>query len=69
MNVLPWENLLWRVYDMTKTKYCELNGKSNERFLHLTVKNLNDANWFNLDGTSVDAANKPVIGKGIPVLL
>ena len=69
MNVLPWENLLWRVYDMTKTKYCELNGKSNERFLHLTVKNLNDANWFNLDGTSVDAANKPVIDKGIPVFV
>lgn len=69
MNVLPWENLLWRVYDMKKTKYCELNGESNERFLHLTVKKLNDANWFNLDGTSVDAANKPVIGKGIPVFV
>lgn len=69
MNVLQWDNLLWRVYDMTKTKYCELNGKSNERFLHLTVKNLNDANWFNLDGTSVDAANKPIIGKGIPVFV
>ena len=69
MNVLPWDNLLWRVYDMTKTKYCELNGESNERFLHLTVKKLNDANWFNLDGTSVDAANKPVIGKGIPVFV
>lgn len=69
MNLLQWDNLLWRVYDMTKTKYCELNGESNERFLHLTVKNLNDANWFNLDGTSVDAANKPVIGKGIPVFV
>lgn len=69
MNVLPWDNLLWRVYDMTKTKYCELNGESNERFLHLTVKKLNDANWFNLDGTSVDAANKPVIGKCIPVFV
>lgn len=69
MNVLQRDNLLWRVYDMTKTKYCELNGKSNERFLHLTVKNLNDANWFNLDGTSVDAANKPIIGKGIPVFV
>lgn len=69
MNVLPWDNLLWRVYDMKKTKYCELNGVSNERFLHLTVKKLNDANWFNLDGTSVDAANKPVIGMGIPVFV
>lgn len=69
MNVLPWDNLLWRVYDMTKTKYCEFNGESNERFLHLTVKKLNDAKWLNLDGTSVDAANKPVIGKGIPVFV
>lgn len=69
MNLLQWDNLLWRVYDMKKTKYCELNGESNERFLHLTVKKLNDANWFNLDGTSVDAANKPAIGKGIPVFV
>ena len=68
MNV-QWGNLVWRVYDMTKTKYCELNGASQERFLHLTVKSLNEANWLNLDGTSVDAANKPVIGKGIPVFV
>lgn len=68
MNV-QWGNLVWRVYDMTKTKYCELNGEQNERFLHLTVKKLNDAKWYNLDGTSVDAANKPVIGKGIPVFV
>ena len=66
MNV-QWGNLVWRVYDMTKTKYCELNGASHERFLHLTVKSLNEANWLNLDGT--DAANKPVIGKGIPVFV
>ena len=64
---VQWSNLVWRVYDMTKTKYCELNGELNERFLHLTIKKLHDANWFNLDGSSVDAANKPVIGKGIPV--
>ena len=68
MNV-QWDNLVWRVYDMKKTKYCELNGEQNERFLHLTVKKLNDANWLNLDGTPVDAANKPVIGKGIPVFV
>ena len=69
MNVLQWDNLVWRVYDMKKTKYCELNGEQNERFLHLTVKKLNDANWLNLDGTPVDAANNPVIGKGIPVFV
>ena len=63
------DNLVWRIYDITKTKYCELNGESNERFLHLTVKKLKDANWLNLDGTPVDAANKPVIGKGIPVFV
>ena len=68
MNV-QWGNLVWRVYDMTKTKYCVLNGTSQERFLHLTVKSLNEANWLNLDGTSVDDANKPVIGKGIPVFV
>lgn len=66
---VQWSNLVWRVYDMTKTKYCELNGESNERFLHLTVKKLKDANWLNLDGTPVDVANKPVIGKGIPVFV
>ena len=64
---VQWSNLVWRVYDMTKTKYCELNGESNERFLHLTLKKLHDANWLNLDDTPIDAANKPVIGKGIPV--
>ena len=64
---VQWYNLVWRVYDMTKKKYCELNGESMERFLHLTVKKLKDASWLNLDGTPVDAANKPVIGKGIPV--
>ena len=55
----------WRVYDITKTKYCKLSGEG--RFLDLTVKKLNDADWYNSDGSSVDAAAKPVIGKGIPV--
>ena len=55
----------WRVYDITKTKYCKLSGEG--RFLDLTVKKLKDADWLNLDGSSVAAADKPVIGKGIPV--
>ena len=55
----------WRVYDITKTKYCKLSGEG--RFLDLTVTKLNDASWLNLDGSSVVAADKPVIGKGIPV--
>ena len=55
----------WRVYDITKTKYCKFT--ENNRFLDLSVKKLNDADWYNRDGSSVDAAAKPVIGKGIPV--
>ena len=55
----------WRVYDITKTKYCKFT--ENNRFLDLSVKKLNDADWYNSDGSSVVAAAKPVIGKGIPV--
>ena len=55
----------WRVYDITKTKYCKFT--ENNRFLDLSVKKLNDADWYNSDGSSVDEAAKPVIGKGIPV--
>lgn len=57
----------WRVYDITKTKYCKFT--ENNRFLDLSVKKLNDADWYNSDGSSVDAAAKPVIGKGIPVFV
>ena len=65
VSVPTYESLVWRVYDITKKKYCkfEVGG----RFLDLTVKKLNDADWFNLDDSKVDAAAKPVIGKGIPV--
>lgn len=65
VSVPSYESLVWRVYDITKKKYCkfEVGG----RFLDLTVKKLNDADWFNLDDSKVDAAAKPVIGKGIPV--
>ena len=65
VSVPTWESVEWRVYDITKTKYCKLSGVG--RFLDLTVKKLNDADWLNLDDSKVDAAAKPVIGKGIPV--
>ena len=65
VSVPTWESVEWRVYDITKTKYCKLSGEG--RFLDLTVKKLNDATWLNLDDSKVDAAGKPVIGKGIPV--
>ena len=65
VSVPTYESLEWRVYDITKTKYCKLSGVG--RFLDLTVKKLKDADWLNLDDSKVDAAAKPVIGKGIPV--
>lgn len=65
VSVPTYESLEWRVYDITKKKYCKFEVRG--RFLDLTVKKLNDADWFNLDDSKVDAAAKPVIGKGIPV--
>lgn len=65
VSVPAYASIEWRVYDITKTKYCKLSGVG--RFLDLTVKKLNDADWLNLDDSKVDAAAKPVIGKGIPV--
>lgn len=67
VSVPAYESIEWRVYDITKTKYCKFT--ENNRFLDLSVKKLNDADWYNSDGSSVDAAAKPVIGKGIPVFV
>lgn len=60
----------WRIYDITKTKYCVLESKNiNKRFLDLSEKKLNDAEWLNLEGSAIDAKDKPVIDKGIPVFV
>ena len=67
VSVPAYESIEWRVYDITKTKYCKFSESS--RFLDLSVKKLNDADWYNLDDSKVDAADKPVIGKGIPVFV
>ena len=60
-------NVVWRIYDITKKKYCEVS--SNSRFLDLTEKKLNDADWYNLEGSVIDASEKPVIDKGILVFV
>ncbi len=68
VSVSQWgDNVVWRIYDITKTKYCEI--KSSGRFLDLTEKKLNDADWYNLEGSVIDASEKPVIDKGIPVFV
>lgn len=60
-------NVVWRIYDITKKKYCEVS--SNGRFLDLSEKKLNDATWYNLEGSAIDDKDKPVIDKGIPVFV
>ncbi len=60
----------WRIYDITKTKYCELSSNNiNKRFLDLSEQKLKDADWFDLKGSPINASEKPVIDKGIPVFV
>lgn len=58
-------SIVWRIYDVSKSKYCELTTDS--RFLDLSEKKLNEADWYNLEGSAIDAKDKPVIDKGTPV--
>lgn len=60
-------SIVWRIYDVSKSKYCELSGDG--RFLDLSEKKLNDATWYNLEGSAIDDKDKPVIDKGIPVFV
>lgn len=60
-------SIRWRIYDVSKSKYCDLSGDG--RFLDLSVKKLNEADWFYLEGSAIDAKDKPVIDKGIPVFV
>lgn len=70
VSVPQYGSVVWRIYDITKTKYCVLESENiNKRFLDLTEKKLNDADWYNLEGSVIDASEKPVIDKGIPVFV
>lgn len=57
----------WRIYDVSKSKYCKLSGKV--RFLDLSEEKLNDADWYNLEGSKIAANEKPVIDKSTPVFV
>ena len=57
----------WRIYDVSKSKYCKLPGEG--RFLDLSEEKLNDADWHNLEGSAIDAKDKPDIDKGTPVFV
>ena len=60
-------SIVWRIYDVSKTKYCELFTDS--RFLDLSEEKLNKEEWYNLEGSVIDAKDKPVIDKGTPVFV
>lgn len=58
-------SIVWRIYDVSKSKYCEIT--TDRRFLDLSEKKLNEADWYNLERSAIDAKDKPVIDKGTPV--
>ena len=60
-------SIRWRIYDVSKSKYCDLSGDG--RFLDLNEEKLNKAIWHNLDDSPIDDKDKPVIDKGIPVFV
>lgn len=70
VSVPSYGSIVWRIYDVSKTKYCELQENNNDkRFLDLSEKKLNDADWYNLKGLPIAAEDKPVIDKGVPVFV
>lgn len=70
VSVPSYGSIVWRIYDVSKTKYCELQENNNDkRFLDLSEKKLNDADWYNLKGLPIAAEDKPVIDKGVSVFV
>lgn len=70
VSVPSYGSIEWRIYDVSKTKYCKLYANMNgSRFLDLSEKKLNETDWFNLEGSEIDANDKPVIDKGVSVFV
>ena len=64
----PW-NVVWRIYDVTKTYYCEVSGNNiNQRFFDLSLDAITKStvHWKQADGTSVST---PTITKGSPIFV
>ena len=64
----PWE-VVWRIYDVTKTYYCEIaSSKVNKRFFDLSIDAITKSTvkWKQADGTVVST---PTITKGSPVYI
>ena len=62
----PW-NVVWRIYDITKTYYCEVtSNNANPRFFDLSIDAITKSTvkWQQADGTEVST---PKITKGSPI--
>ena len=62
----PW-NVVWRIYDITKTYYCEVTStNANPRFFDLSIDAITKSTvkWQQADGTEVST---PKITKGSPI--
>ena len=62
----PW-NVVWRIYDITKTYYCEVtSNNANSRFFDLSIDAITKSTvkWQQADGTEVST---PKITKGSPI--
>lgn len=62
----PWK-VVWRIYDITKTYYCEIVTSSvNQRFFDLSIDAITKSTvkWHQADGTEVST---PKITKGSPI--
>ena len=64
----PW-TVVWRIYDITKTYYCEVtSNNANPRFFDLSIDAITESTvkWKQADGTVVST---PTITKGSPVYI
>ena len=64
----PW-TVVWRIYDITKTYYCEVtSNNANPRFFDLSIDAITKSTvkWKQADGTVVST---PTITKGSPVYI
>ena len=62
----PW-TVVWRIYDITKTYYCEVtSNNANPRFFDLSIDAITKSTvkWQQADGTEVST---PKITKGSPI--
>ena len=55
-SVTQAQQIIWRIYDTEKDKWCEIAGIDNlTRFLKLSITKMKSATWYDLDGNKTTA--------------